>query len=148
VWTGSFNHEIRRVLLESGRQLHLGHLYPIETVCLLALLAIEVRMQIVVVVIMVTMTELVAGTIATTLDGVHQVVLAEKRKGTENIGFVYRLYTMLKLCQRLRLDGRSQGLDHHNTVGCGLDTMLFEQSNIIRFVHDLIDFVGKDTKKC
>jgi hypothetical protein len=44
------------VLLKSGRQLHLGHLYPIQAICLLTLLAVKVRVQVVVVVVMVTMT--------------------------------------------------------------------------------------------
>jgi hypothetical protein len=124
------------VLLEAGRQLYLGHLYPIQAVSLLALLAIKMWVQVVVVVIMVTMAELVAGAVAHAFDGVYQVVLAEECEGTENIGFVDRLYAMLQLGQRLRLDRRSQSLGHNNTVGRGLNAMLFKQSNIVRFVHD------------
>ena len=65
------------MLFEAGRQLHLGHLDAIKTIRLLAFLAEEVGVQVVVVVIVVTMAELVASAVASTLDGMYQMVFAE-----------------------------------------------------------------------
>ena len=85
MWTCSFYHIVSRVLLESRRQLYLRQFYPIQAIRLLTFFAIEMGMQVIVVVIVMTMAEFVASTVACTLDGVYQVVLAEKRKGTEDV---------------------------------------------------------------
>ena len=76
------------MLLESRRQLHLGHFNTVETISLLALFAIEVWVQIVVVAIVVTMAELIARTIASTLYGMYQMVLTEKSEGTKHVRFI------------------------------------------------------------
>ena len=87
------------MLLESSRQLHLGHLDAIQTVRLLALFAIEVGMEVVVVVIVMAMAQLVAGAVTSSLDDVNQVMLAEKSQGAEYVRLVDSLDSALQLGQ-------------------------------------------------
>lgn len=125
------------MLLESSRQLHLGHLDAIQTVRLLALFAIEVGMEVVVVVIVMAMAQLVAGAVTSSLDGMHQVMLAEERKSAEHVRLVYSLDAALQLGQRQWLDRRGQSLNHNNTIAGGLYAVLFEQVYESGFVHNI-----------
>ena len=116
MWTFSFNHKVRRMLLKTSRQPNLGHLYPIETIRLLTVFAIEVRVQVVVVVVMMTVAELIAGAVASALYGVNKVVFAKERKGAEDIRFIDRIDLFFKFGHRLGLNRTIKSLEHHNAV--------------------------------
>ena len=102
------------------------------------------RVLVIVVVMVVTVAEFVFRSVAAALDGMDQMVLAEKRQGAEYIRLVDGSYSVLQFCQRLRQHGGGQSLHHHNTVGSGFDMVLFEQSDTACFVHSSC-FVGKGT---
>ena len=110
MWTFSLNHIVRRMLYKSCRQLYFWHFYTIKTISLLALFAIEMRMQVVVMVVVVAVAEFIAGTIATTLYGMHKVVFTEESERTEDIGFIDGINLYFQLGHRLGLDRRNQGL--------------------------------------
>ena len=114
----------------------MGHIGIVETVGLMTLLTVEVRMLVVVVLMTMTVAELVLGAVAAALDGVYQMVLLEEHQGTEYVRLVDSQDLPLEFCQRLGLHGRGKGLGHHDTVGGGFDAVLLEQSDAGCFVHD------------
>ena len=71
-----------------------------QTVRLLTLFTVEVRVLVVVVLLTMTVTELIPRAVAAPLDGVHQVVLAEERQGTEDVRLVDGADPTFQLCQR------------------------------------------------
>ena len=106
------------------RQFYLRHLNAIQTVGLLALLAVEVGMHIIVVIIVMTMAEFKAQTIHSAIDGMHQVMLAEELQRTENARFIDCIDSVLQLGHGLWQHRSFERLYHRNTVGGGLDAML------------------------
>jgi hypothetical protein len=58
-------------------------------------------MQVVVVIVAMTMTKLKTRTINSTLDGMHQMMLAEELQGAEYIRFVDGIYPTLQFGHRL-----------------------------------------------
>jgi hypothetical protein len=94
----------------------------------MAALAVEMYMLIVVgIVAIVAVTELIAYTIATIFDDMHQVVLTEEGKGTEDTRLVNRQDLIFQLGERQRTLGIGQRLYYHDTIGCGFYAMLTEQ---------------------
>ena len=69
------------MLFESGGEVYLWHLLSVQTVGVLALFAVEVGMQVVVVVYVMTVAEFVASAVGHPLDVVHQMVLVEVGPG-------------------------------------------------------------------
>ena len=65
------------MLFKTSRKFNLRHLNTIKTISLLALLAIEVGVQIVIMIIVMTMAELIACTVASSLYGMYKMMFAE-----------------------------------------------------------------------
>ena len=64
--------------LEFWRQGDLGHVHIVQTVGLLTHLTEEVRVLILIVVMVVTVAEFVAGTVTAAFDGVDKVMLPKQ----------------------------------------------------------------------
>ena len=138
------------MLLEALGQHHFGHLYPVEAVSLVACLAIEVRVEVLVVLLTMAVAEFVFRAVVAALDGVNQVLFSEEGQCPEHVRLVDGLYSALQFLQRLWLYGTGQCLDHHDAVGSGFDVVLFEQFYACCFVHPVYDFEvfgDKGTKK-
>ena len=123
------------MLLESRRQLHLGHFNTIETIRLLAHLTVEVWVLVVIVVLAVTTAELIACAVAATFDGMHQVLLTEEGEGSEDIRLVDGLDPALQFRQRLGQHRAGQRLHHHDAIGSGFDVVLLEQLDVGSLIH-------------
>ena len=141
--TDALEHQVGRMGLEALGQLDIGHFGIVEAVGLLARLAEEVGMLVVVVLLAVAMAQFVFRAVAGALDGMYEVVLTEEGEGPEDVRLVDGRYPMLQLCQRLRQHGGCQSPHHDDAVGGGFDTMLFEQCEAVYFIHNGC----KDTKK-
>lgn len=144
MWADALEHIVFRVKFKALWQINLRQRDTLQAISLLAYLAEKMGMLIVVMVMVVTVAELVLRAVATAFDGMHQMVLAEKRQGAEHIRLVDGTDPVLQLSQRLGQHGGCQRLYHYNTVGGGFDVMLFEQSDAVCFVH-YYTFVGKGT---
>jgi hypothetical protein len=92
-------------------------------------------MLVVIVLMTMAVAEFIPCAITVALDRMDQVVLTEEVQRTEDVRLVDSADLPFQLSQRLRLHGSCQSLHYHNTVGCGLHIMLFEQSDAGRFVH-------------
>ena len=79
MWTYSFYHIVHGVDLKLRWQSDLGHIHIVQAVGLLTHLTEEVRVLILVVVMVVAVAEFVAGGVATTLDGMDEVLLVLMR---------------------------------------------------------------------
>lgn len=144
MWTDALEHIVGRVEFKTLRKSDLRQFHPLQTIGLLAYLTEEMGVLVIIMVMVVTVAEFVLRAITTALDGMHQMMLAEEGEGAEYIRLVDGSDPMLQFCQRLGQHGGCQGLHHHNAVGRGFDVVLFEQSDVVRFVH-FFCFVGKDT---
>ena len=69
---------------ETGRHVHLRHGYTVEAERAVALFTEEMYVKIVVIVATVPMTQLIAQGTRAILDGVHEMMLAEKCQGAED----------------------------------------------------------------
>ena len=91
------------------------------------MLAIEMHMEVIIVVGIMTAAQLVAHTIATVLNDMYQMVLAEKSQGTEHTRLVDSENSILQFRERHGTRCCSQSLDHHDAVGRRLHTMVKEK---------------------
>ena len=128
VWTNAFDHYVTVVHLETWRQHRLRHLQMVEAVGSLAYLTIEVGVLVIVMLLTVTVAEFIFSAVAAAIDGVYQMVFTEQGEGTEDVRLVDSGNATFQLCQRLRQHGTGQCSHHYDTVGSGLNAMLFEQA--------------------
>ena len=82
---------------------------------------------IIVVMSIVTMTKLIANTVATILNNMYQMVLTEEGKRTKNTRFIDGKNLILQFGERHRPLCIGQCFDYDDAVGGGFDTMLREQ---------------------
>ena len=82
---------------------------------------------IIVVMSIVTMTKLIANTVATILNNMYQMVLTEEGKRTKNARLVDGQNLVFQFAERHRPLGIGQCFDHHDAVGGGFDAVLGEQ---------------------
>lgn len=129
--------------VEARRQHHLRQLNAIETIGLLTLFAIEMRMLVVVVLMTMTMTELISRSIAAALDDMHQMILSEEGQCTEDVRLVDRRNTALQFRQRLWQHRGGQRLQYNDAVGCRLDAMFLKQFDTGYLVHSFSSFLQK-----
>ena len=88
--------------LKTLGQFYLRHHNAIQTVCLLALLTVEVGMHIIIVIVVMTMTEFKKLTIHSTINHMYQMLLTEKLQRTENARFIDCIDSILQLSHGLR----------------------------------------------
>jgi hypothetical protein len=103
------------------------------------------RMLVVVMFVVVTITQLVFRAVAATFYGMYQMLFAKEYQGTENVRLVNRDNPAFQLCQTLWLYARCQGLGHQNTVGRRLYAMHLQKTDTGRFVHNFFIFAYKVT---
>ena len=78
-------HEIHRSLLKAFRQFYLRNSDMFQTVSLSTLLAVEMHMQVIVrLSIMTATTQFIAHSVATILNDMHQMVLLKQSQGAEH----------------------------------------------------------------
>ena len=135
VWAEAFDDEVGRAGTEAVGESDVGHAHVVKTEGLLTTLAEEVGVHVLVVLVAVAVAELVLHAFTPTLDDMHQVVFAEKSKGTENTRFVDGKNLTFQLSKRHGIFGCGQRLGHYNAVGRGLHTMLLQQFYGSCFVH-------------
>ena len=74
--------------MEALRQLHLRHVGIVKTERLLTLFTVEMRMLVVIVLMVVTVAQFIAHTLAAALYHMDEVVFLEEREGSENVRLV------------------------------------------------------------
>ncbi len=79
--------------------------------------------QVFIMLMAMTMTEFVSGPFGSTIYDMHEVVVTEKGKSTENTRFVYREYLVFQFRQTHRTKCTSQFPYNHNAIGSRLDAM-------------------------
>ena len=110
-----------------------GRVFEAESA--VALLAVEMDVDIVVLVIVVAVTEFVADTVARVVQHVHQMGLAERLQGPENIGFVDGLDNRLQLGHGHRTDRCSESAGDDDAVCRRLDAVAFHEFQQVFFFH-------------
>ena len=98
MWADALEHIVLGMEFKTLRESDLRQFHPLQTIGLLAYLTEEMGVLVIIMVMVVTVAEFVLRTITTALDGMHQMMLAEKREGTEHIRLVDRANPVLQFC--------------------------------------------------
>ena len=98
MWTDALEHIVGRVEFKTLWQRDLWQFHPLQTIGLLAYLTEEMGVLVIIMVVVVTVTEFVLRAITTTLDGMHQMMLAEEGEGAEHVRLVDRANPVLQFC--------------------------------------------------
>ena len=120
----SFNHQIGTLFLKTFGKTDFRYFRIVEAIGLLTLLAEEMRMDILIMVVIVAVTELIAHALAAPFDDMHEVVLTEERQRTEDVRLVDGQNPCFQLCERHRSQAFRQLPHYDDTVGRRLDAML------------------------
>ena len=79
MWADAFEHIVGRVEFKTLRKSDLRQFHPLQTIGLLAYLTEEMGVLVIIMVMVVTVAEFLFRSVAAALDGMDQMVLAEKR---------------------------------------------------------------------
>ena len=131
----SLYHQIGRLFFKAFGETNFRYFRIIEAIRLLALLTEKMRMDILIMLVIVTMAEFIPYSLAAPLYYMHEVMLTEKRKRPEDVRLVDSQNPCLQLCERHRSQAFSQLPHHDDTVGSGLDAMFLQQLCTVCFVH-------------
>ena len=93
-------------------------------------LTMEVRMSVVVMMMVVAVTEFVAGACAV-LNEVHEVLIAEKGERAEDVRLVDGANGSFKFDERHRPHGRRQSLSDNDAIGSGAYAVCVEEGGIV-----------------
>ena len=107
----------------------------VETEGAVALFAVEVDVDIVVIIVMMTAAEFVADAVAGVVKDVHEVSLAEGLQGPEDVGFVDGFEDGFQFRHGHRTAGRGEGAGDDDTVRRGLHAMAFHQFQQVYLFH-------------
>ena len=103
------------------------------------------HVHVVILICIMTMTQLVAHPVATVFDDVYQMMFSEERQGPENARLVYRLDLHLQFHQRQRTLSGLQRLRHQYTVRRRLYPMMLQELHTCLFIHNLIHLESATT---
>ena len=98
----------------------------LQTVGAMALFAVEMDVQVVILVVAVAMAEFIAHAASAVVDDMDQMVLAEEGQRTEDARFVDRQDLVLQFGERQGAPGLSQSLRHDDAIGRGLDAVVHQ----------------------
>ena len=96
------------------------------------------HVHVVILICIMTMTQLIAHPVATVFDDVYQMMFSEERQGPEDARLVYRFDFHLQFHQRQRTLSGLQRLRHQYTVRRRLYPMMLQELHTCLFVHSLI----------
>ena len=94
-------------------------------------------MHILIVIMIVTVTDLIPGAVGASFDDMHKPVLLEDAERPEDVRLVDGEDLVFQLRKRHRTQSRRQLPDHDDTVGRRLDTVLLQQLHTFCFVQHL-----------
>ena len=98
----------------------------LQTVGAMALFAVEMDVQVIILVVAVAMAEFIAHAASAVVDDMDQMMLAEEGQRTEDARLVDRQDLVLQFGERQRAPGLSQSLSHDNAIGRGLDAVVHQ----------------------
>lgn len=103
------------------------------------------HVHVVILICIMTMTQLIAHPVATVFDDVYQMMFSEERQGPEDARLVYRFDFHLQFHQRQRTLSGLQRLRHQYTVRRRLYPMMLQELHTCLFIHNLIHLESATT---
>ena len=104
------------------------------------------HVHVVILICIMTMTQLIAHPVATVFDDVYQMMFSEERQGPEDARLVYRFDFHLQFHQRQRTLSGLQRLRHQYTVRRRLYPMMLQELHTCLFIHNLIHLESTTTR--
>ena len=101
----------------------------------MALLAVEMDVEVVVLAIVVGVAEFVADTVAGVIEDMHQVCLAESLQGPENVGLVDGFEQGFQFCHGHGSPRRGEGAGDDDAVRRRLHAVVFHQFQQVFVFH-------------
>ena len=101
----------------------------------MALLAVEMDVDVIVLFLVMAVAELIAHTVAGIVQHVHQMRLTEGLQGSEDVGLVDVFDNGFQLGHRHRAARRGQGAGDDDAVRRRLDAVAFHQIQQVFFFH-------------
>ena len=138
IWALAFDDVIDSSHFISIGQINQGDFYVVQTKRLMAMLAKEMNVNIIIVFMAVTMTQFIAHPITSVLDDMDEMMLLEKIESTENTRLVNGQYLCFQLTERHGTVASQQGINHDNAIGCGFDAMRLHQFYRIILIHGCV----------
>lgn len=132
-WTESLEHVAGRHGTEANRYFNWRNRDVVEAEGLVAVLAIEVNVQVVIGVVVMALAQLVAHTFAFAFDGMYKMVRAKECQRSGYTRLVDGLYSLFQFHQRQWATSGCQGACNKNAVDSWLDTMTLKECGYFLF---------------